>query len=135
MRCRVPSPTVAQMSDAVARCLIRRADGEPLDSPETWRAVAASLDVRIHDFHVPGGCPGAYHSLPPGDPPAGIVELNVSYSRRRQSQILVHELAHHYLHAWQPPLLDDFSDSYRYDDDPRCVQHRIARRVERLVLR
>ena len=129
-RHRVPPWAIHQTADLVAATLRRHAEG-PHDAPATWVAVAERLGLRVVAYHAPGGGRGEYLALTPPDACTGIVAYNTAYPEREQAGALVHELAHHLIAVWQPPLLEDAADYWRYDDDPRRVQHRVARRAER----
>lgn len=127
---RVPPLAVAQTADLIAADLRRRAEG-PHDAPATWVAVAVGMGLRVVPYHAPGGGRGEYLHLADAEGCTGVVAYNTAYPEREQAGALVHELAHHLLAVWQPPLLEDAADYHRYDDDPRRVQHRVARKAER----
>jgi hypothetical protein len=63
-----------------------------------------------------------------------VIQFDCNAQGRDLAQILVHELAHDRLYYWQPPQLPRAADIQRYDDDPKDVHHRIACRVQEILL-
>ena len=125
--------TQRQVAELVAARLARYALGFPLAAPDTWKRVAEEMGVTVHLYHVPGAGRGEWKASPPdGDP--SVIAINTAYSDREVSQAFVHELAELLLHRLQPPLLDDGSDAGRYEGEPADERHKIARKVERILL-
>lgn len=131
-----PLPGLAKRETAwlIAQALTRRADGRSPADPATWLCVAADLGVAVYPFTHAHGQRALYRGYPSEGATRGLIEFNDAYPPIEQARALVHELAHHYLCSWQPPLLADWADAYGYDDDPRCVHHQIARRVEKEIV-
>lgn len=109
---RLPALAKRETAKLIAEALTRRADGRSLTDPTTWLGVASDLAVSVHPFTLPGGPRALYRALPSAGVTRGVIEYNDAYPLTDQAQALVHELAHHYLCAWQPPLLEDWADAY-----------------------
>lgn len=138
---------IDEAARTVAADLLRLTDGASVRSPQTWRAVARGLGIRVVSFPRLSGPDGWYvpeQSLPEGaEARAGFVApecptifVNAALLPARQARVLVHELAHDRLEQWEPPRLSGQppADTRYYDDDPDDVHQRIARRVEELLL-
>lgn len=82
---------------------------------------------------MPGAGRGEWRASPPEGHPAAIA-INIAYTDREVSAAWIHELAELMMHQMQPPLLNDGSDAGRYEGEPADVQHKIARKVERIIL-
>ncbi|MBB6053308.1 hypothetical protein [Armatimonas rosea] len=125
--------TQRQVAELVAARLARYAQGFPLASRATWERVAEEMGVSVHLYHVPGAGRGEWRASPPdGDPSA--IAINTAYPEIEVAKAFVHELAELLLHRLQPPLLDDGSDAGRYEGEPADERHKVARRVERILL-
>jgi hypothetical protein len=129
----VPATTIEECARLIAARLERCAlelGASDLASPATWQQVADRLGVRYHTWYSPGGDRGecAWHPLF-----GCAIAINEAYPPREQAAAYVHELAHAAVFEWIPPQLTGAADVYRYDDDPGCVRHQVARRVEELV--
>ena len=126
-RRRVSAETVETSARSVARVLLAKAEG-PVDEPPTWLVVAKALGVRVLGFYgLPGDGPGYYEAA------TQTVYYNLRAPKSERARYIVHELAHRILATWpgggcQRVALE------RYDDDRQTVQHRVARRVEEIVL-
>jgi hypothetical protein len=131
----VPESVEQEAAELIAAKLGRLAEGEGmLTDPDTWRRVAARMGVHVEDYCVPGAHRGEC-SLSAHDADLGVLFVNTAYAPPEQAPVFVHELAHLELLAWIPPRLAGCADVYHYDDEPTSVHHRIAQRVEELVLR
>ena len=106
----------------------------PVDDPDTWEAVCGALGIEVQNYKVPGGCPGEWSAdIADGEP--AVIAINRAYRAKRQASAFVHELAELLMFRMQPPLLMDLSDGGRYDDNRDGVLHRVARKVEPMVMR
>lgn len=129
----IPATTRTQSAQHIAGILLRHAEGLPVADPATWEAVCQKIGAEVRYFDVPGAGAGEWCAdIPDGDP--AVVAINRANSPKKQARAFVHELAELLLFRMQPPLLPDMSDAGRYDGDPASEQHKIARRVEGIVL-
>ena len=128
----LPGLTRDEAAMAIADRLRCLAAG-PLDCPRTWESVAARLWLRHEECYAPGEARGEYRPSPGEGAACGIV-VNTAYPKCEQARAAIHEIAHHELHVWIPPLLTDAADCYSYAGDVDETRHDIARQVERLVL-
>lgn len=129
----VSSSTRTLMANYIASRLLRHADG-PTDAPGTWADVCERLGIGVKYFCVPGAHAGEWCAdIADGEP--AVVAINRAYPDEHQARAFVHELAELLMFRLQPPLLPDMSDAGRYDGQPDTEQHKIARRVEALVLK
>ena len=128
-------PTDAQEAAAkqiadLLRDLLGNAD--PLD-PDVWQLIATERGCPAKAFYDAGGERGFYFPAAPDG--VGQVRFNVAYPLETQCRVLVHEIAHHELHIWIPPRLQNAADLQCYDGDVSDVRHAIARRVEGLIFK
>ncbi len=121
----------------IAARLRRLADDHPLTVSDTWRTAACAMHLNVLLYDVPGAGRGEFcpSLIPPilGDI-IGLVAINTAYPEPDQCRAWIHELAHAELHHWHPPQLEECRDAWMYEGNPADVRHRIARRVEELVL-
>jgi hypothetical protein len=139
---RVTDETIDESAGLIARRLLSRADG-PIHAVSTWTDVARRSGVRVLRFFAQSAAPGWYVSdrIPDGSedylsPPAPIIYVNGTLDEESQVRVLIHELAHDAIDNWEPPRLSGLppADLRAYDDDADDVHHRIARKVEEIVL-
>ncbi|MDX1934785.1 MAG: hypothetical protein SFU56_19480 [Capsulimonadales bacterium] len=127
--------TIEEAALVIADRLRRLADGA-LNDPETWLRVCTRIDCRAVTYDVPGAGRGEFAPYPGPTPPCltGVIAINMAYPPDEVCRAWVHELAHAELHRWHPPQLEEAKDSWMYEGAPEDVRHRIARRVEVLIL-
>lgn len=131
LRGRVSQKAIDAAAHLVADDLRRELLGSP-QSPQTWQAVARQRGIDLVFHHSPDADRGIYYPEGPGGRP--VILAYASLPPALLCRVLVHELAHDVLEAWQPPRLPGMADAERYDDDRQTVQHRVARRVEELLV-
>lgn len=129
----ISATTQTQMAHYIAQRLLSYAEG-PTDAPETWEDACERLGILVRHYDVPGGHPGEWNAdIADGEP--AVVAINTAYPPIDQARAFVHELAELLMYRMQPPLLSDMSDAGRYDGDPDNILHKVARKVEGLVVR
>lgn len=111
--------------------LQRLSSGDDVYDPTTWKRVVHAVDCYYRTIDVPHGDRGLY--LPPGLETRGSIVVNIAYPECVQARVLVHELAHHLLHIWEPPLLEHAADFYSYEGDVSEVRHHIAQIAEDMI--
>lgn len=134
----VPDSVIEAAAQVVSHQLLRLAEGRA-DDPGTWLRLGRDLGIMFVPTSDAGT--GAYYSadlaqsekwpLPSG---WAVVQFDSSKTGRDLAEVLIHELAHDRLYHWSPPQLPRAADIQYYDDDLVSVHHRIARRVQEMIL-
>ncbi|MES2464222.1 MAG: hypothetical protein V4671_26970 [Armatimonadota bacterium] len=106
--------------------------GKDREDPKTWRDVAERLVIGVAGFDDHRAMHGCLTFIEAHD--RWVIELNTFLKPRMQARILIHELAHYLLRTMLGIWLCDDQTVYHYDGRVDDMRHRIARRVERLVL-
>jgi len=132
----VTAATRREAAQLIAERLERLADGRDKHCPNTWEAVAKSLNLSVRYYHELGLDRG--FSMPRIFCDSGLVGggigINTAYTEREQCEAWVHELAHMILAAWLPPQLTESADACCYIGDHDEVAHDISRITEQLIL-
>jgi hypothetical protein len=113
----------------IARRLRVLAEGE-IGDPETWQSLARRLRVR----YVRADCMTGIYSRPGWDSYRASIAISIYASDDQECRYAVHELAHHLTYESQGYFFAEETIVHRYDDENGGIGHRIACRVERLVL-
>jgi Zn-dependent peptidase ImmA (M78 family) len=124
---RVRREEIELVAQGAARVILSHTEGSLLEV-ETWILAARTLGAQVKAFRSRSGAPGFYKG---GQQPA--IYYNLEASTPDRIRCLVHELAHHVLATW-PDTAFPRTSCECYDDDRQSVQHRIARRVEEILL-
>lgn len=118
----------------IALDLRLRTLGQDRTSPATWLAVAAALKINTAPY--PGYITASRgRLLYASAKDKWIIEYNTGFSATKQAEAIVHELAHWYQREKTAEWLCDEPVVYWYEGRPDDEQHKIARRVEELVVR
>ena len=126
-RARLPKVSVEEIAPGIARQILSQLEG-PRDEVSTWVKAAEALGAVVYGFYgQPGDGPGFY------DGRRGIICYNLCASKEKRIRYLLHEIAHHALATWPGSRFPRIALE-RYDDDRQSVQHRVARRVEEILL-
>jgi hypothetical protein len=130
LRRRLTDEQVAAIARSIANAIRAQATG-PLDDPKTWTDAAYRLGCKVRTYrHDPAVGPGYYDANAPGGPTLYYEStLNAPAACRR----VIHELAHHVQATW-PGTRFRKAAPERYDDDRQTVQHRVAQRVEEIMV-
>lgn len=113
----------------IARRLRTLAEGE-LGDPATWEDLAKRLRVR----YVRMDCTTGIYTRPGWGSWRASIAVSTYVSEEQESRQAVHELAHHFTYESQGYFFSEEKIVHRYDDENGGIGHRIACRVERLVL-
>jgi hypothetical protein len=109
--------------------VLRAALTGPPDSPAAWVGAAEALNCTVKTGRIVSdpASPGHYHA------PSGTMIYDPRKPAAVVCRLFAHELAHHYLaHRRSGERLAGTWE--RWDDDRRSVQHRIAQRVEEMMV-
>lgn len=128
----MPRKLTAEGAYFLAGRLLRLADG-PTDTPATWHELARQLGIGVTTYHAAGAGRGEFIAPPPDGEPARIA-INLAYPPEEVASAYIHEISEVLLRWMQPPLFPSEADCGRYEGDPDDILHRIARRVERVIL-
>ena len=118
-------PDVEALAHRCARQIRRELTG-PTDSLATWCDTARALGAQVCPLSEDEPGPGYY------DVEQEKIFVNVYTDEATLSRRVVHELAHHVLIRFK--IRPRRRAEERYDDDRQTLEHRIARRVEELLL-
>lgn len=118
-------PEIEALARRCARQIRRELTG-PTDSLRTWTDTARALGARVCPLSEDNPGPGYY------DVEDEVIYVNVYSDEATVCRRLVHELAHHVLIHFK--IRPRRRAEERYDDDRQTLEHRIARRVEELLL-
>ena len=124
---RVRVEEIELVAQRVARVILSHVEGSLL-LVETWTSAARTLGAQVKAFRSRSGAPGFYQG---GQQP--VIYYNMEAPTPDRIRYIVHELAHHVLATW-PDTAFPRTSCECFDDDRQTVQHRIARRVEDVLL-
>lgn len=124
----------AQETEAqrIARRLRTLAEGPPV-AVGTWLPLLQLWDIDAVTRQKGSRVMGSY-VRDDNPPPVRYISWNECLPEETQSRILVHELAHFLHFEAEPFFIFDTPLVYRYEDENGGPSHRIACRVERLIL-
>lgn len=115
--------------EALARQCVRQIKKEhtgPIDSADAWIETAKALGAEVYELDDDEPGPGYY------DVEDREIYVNVYTDEWTLCRRIVHELAHHVLIHFK--IRPRRRASERYDDDRQTLEHKIARRVEEILL-
>lgn len=99
----------------------------PSDSPAAWVGAAEALGCVVRQGRIEDAGPGHYHA------PSSTMIYDPRKPAAVVCRLFAHELAHHYLaHRRAGARLSGTWE--RWDDNRTTVQHRIALRVEEIMI-
>jgi hypothetical protein len=109
--------------------IINSAKNGPKDEAATWIKAARELNATVVKGTTKGDDPGLYWRRKSGE---GIIVYDPRADEAEICRRIVHELAHHVQSTYKISALRNGIE--RYNDDRETLQHRIARRVEEILL-
>jgi hypothetical protein len=118
--------------DDIARSVVRiiksnMPKGADFSVLDNWVTACSNLKTNVKVFYNKTDEPGYY------DPASNTVYLHHELDEYVAIRIICHELAHH-VQVIMPFMLASQTRLERYDDEKNSVQHRVARRVEEIIL-
>jgi Zn-dependent peptidase ImmA (M78 family) len=122
----ITEETIDSMARTVARVIRRHVEGDE-SNVQTWINAAQGLQARVWRYNGQPNEPGYY------DGATMSIFYNMNAPTEECIRYIIHELGHHVL-TILPSSNYKRSALERYADDRNTVQHRVARKVEEIVL-
>jgi hypothetical protein len=118
---------IETIAASVVRIINQSLAGRDKYEISSWLLACESLEAKARRVIPNGKESGWYH------PPTRTIYYHTENTPHQRIRIFAHELAHH-VQCIMPFLLASQTRLERYDDNYQSVQHRVAQRVETLIL-